>query len=86
MKSVQIDCCISEIGNVVSSDLPVGRCANLQGEIAHKIFLIRKVNLRKRKKFALVNKNWAKPQDEEKWTNELWNDETKLNLFGNYTG
>lgn len=46
----------------------------------------RKVNLDKRKDFALVHKNWCKPEDDEKWRIIFWNDETKLNLFGNDVG
>lgn len=75
----------AEIGNIVSPPTVRRRLqkANLPGRLAKKVPLMRKNNLQMRLQFAESHSNRCGPEGEKKWTNILWSDETKINLFGN---
>lgn len=69
-----------------SNDVPIGvstvknrlKKAGLNGRVAAKKPLLRIVNKRKRLLWAQEHKNWTV----EMWTNVLWTDETKFEIFG----
>lgn len=75
----------AEIGNEISSQTACRRLKNagLPGRIARKVPFIRGKNFSMRRESAKYHLAWSGPEGSKKWSNILWSDETKINLFGN---
>lgn len=56
---------------------------NLFGRLSRKVPILTKKHRQNRIQFAKMHKNWIGNQNEKRWRNVLWSDESKINMIGN---